>query len=72
MIMRLMFEQLATDARYFLDWLHLAADRNVAASAAIVLGGATLMKRCSTNSSGILEVRRSRQSQPTRDIPAVG
>jgi cell filamentation protein len=35
---RAFFERLATDARYFLDWQHLAADCDVAASAAIVLG----------------------------------
>ena len=35
---RAFFEQLASDAGFILDWQHLDADRNVAASAAIVDG----------------------------------
>ena len=35
---RAFFEQLASDAGFILDWQHLDADRNVAASAAIMHG----------------------------------
>jgi hypothetical protein len=37
-------EQLALDAGFIFDWQHLDADRNIAASAAIMRGG--LSTRC--------------------------
>jgi cell filamentation protein len=40
---RAFFEQLASDAGFILDWQHLDADRNIAASAAIMRGDPTLM-----------------------------
>ena len=42
---RAFFEQLASDAGYILDWQHLDADRNIAASAAIMHGDPTLMRK---------------------------
>jgi cell filamentation protein len=42
---RAFFEQLASDAGFILDWQHLDADRNVAASAAIMRGDTTLMRK---------------------------
>ena len=42
---RAFFDQLASDAGFILDWQHLDADRNVAASAAIMHGDATLMRK---------------------------
>ncbi len=42
---RAFFEQLAGEARFILDWQHLDADRNVAASAAIMRGDPTLMRK---------------------------
>jgi cell filamentation protein len=42
---RAFFEQLASDAGYVLDWQHLAADRNVAASAAIMGGDPAPMRK---------------------------
>jgi len=42
---RAFFEQLAGDAGFILDWQHLDADRNVAASAAIMGGDPTLMRK---------------------------
>jgi cell filamentation protein len=42
---RAFFEQLASDAGFILDWQHLDADRNVAASAAIMRGDPTLMRK---------------------------
>jgi cell filamentation protein len=42
---RAFFEQLASDAGFILDWQHLDADRNIAASAAIMHGDATLMRK---------------------------
>jgi hypothetical protein len=38
------FGQLATDVGFVLDWQHLDANRNTAASAAIMRGDATLMR----------------------------
>jgi cell filamentation protein len=40
---RAFFEQLVSDAGFILDWQHLDADRNIAASAAIMRGDPTLM-----------------------------
>jgi cell filamentation protein len=42
---RAFFGQLASDAGFILDWQHLDADRNVAASAAIMRGDPALMKK---------------------------
>jgi cell filamentation protein len=42
---RAFFEQLASDAGFILDWQGLDADRNVAASAAIMGGDPTLMRK---------------------------
>jgi cell filamentation protein len=42
---RAFFEQLASDAGFILDWQHLDADRNIAASAAIMHGDPTLMRK---------------------------
>jgi cell filamentation protein len=42
---RAFFEQLAVEAGFILDWQHLDADRNVAASAAIMGGDPTLMQK---------------------------
>jgi cell filamentation protein len=42
---RAFFEQLASDAGFILDWQHLDADRNVAASAAIMRGDPALMRK---------------------------
>jgi cell filamentation protein len=42
---RAFFEQLAGEAGYILDWQHLDADRNVAASAAIMRGDPSLMRK---------------------------
>lgn len=42
---RAFFEQLASGAGFILDWQHLDADRNVAASAAIMRGDPTLMRK---------------------------
>ena len=42
---RALFEQLASDAGFILDWQHLDADRNNAASAAIMHGDPTLMRK---------------------------
>jgi cell filamentation protein len=42
---RAFFEQLASDAGYILDWQHLDADRNIAASAASMHGDPTLMRK---------------------------
>jgi cell filamentation protein len=42
---RAFFEQLASDAGFILDWQHLDADRNIAASAAIMRGDPTLMRK---------------------------
>ena len=42
---RAFFEQLASDAGVILDWQHLDADRNIAASAAIMRGDPTLMRK---------------------------
>jgi cell filamentation protein, protein adenylyltransferase len=42
---RAFFEQLASDAGFILDWQHLDADRNIAASAAIMGGDPTLMRK---------------------------
>ncbi len=41
---RAFFEQLAGDAGHRLDWQHLDADRNVAASAAIMRGDPSLLR----------------------------
>ena len=41
---RAFFEQLAGDAGFTLDWQRLDADRNIAASAAIMRGDQTLMR----------------------------
>jgi cell filamentation protein len=41
---RAFLEQLAGDAGFVLDWQHLDADRNIAASAAIMRGNPTLMR----------------------------
>jgi cell filamentation protein len=42
---RAFFEQLAGDAGFILDWQHLDADRNVAASAAIMAGDPAPMRK---------------------------
>ena len=42
---RAFFEQLAGEAGYVLDWQHLEADRNVAASAAIMHGDPAPMRK---------------------------
>jgi cell filamentation protein len=42
---RAFFEQLATDAGFILDWQHLDADRNIAASASIMRGDPALMRK---------------------------
>ena len=42
---RAFFEQLASDAGFILDWQHLDADRNVAASAAIMHGDPAPMRK---------------------------
>jgi cell filamentation protein len=42
---RAFFEQLSSDAGFILDWQHLDADRNTAASAAIMRGDPTLMRK---------------------------
>jgi cell filamentation protein len=42
---RAFFEQLALDAGFILDWQHLDADRNIAASAAIMRGDPALMRK---------------------------
>jgi cell filamentation protein len=42
---RAFFEQLASDAGFILDWQHLDADRNMAASAAIMRGDPALMRK---------------------------
>ena len=42
---RAFFEQLASDAGFVLDWQHLDADRNVAASAAIMHGDPAPMRK---------------------------
>jgi cell filamentation protein len=42
---RAFLEQLAGDAGFILDWQHLDADRNIAASAAIMRGDPTLMRK---------------------------
>jgi cell filamentation protein len=42
---RAFFEQLASDAGFILDWQRLDADRNIAASAAIMGGDPTLMRK---------------------------
>jgi cell filamentation protein len=42
---RAFFDQLASDAGFILDWQHLDADRNIAASAAIMRGDPTLMRK---------------------------
>jgi cell filamentation protein len=42
---RAFFEQLASDVGFTLDWQHLNADRNIAASAAIMRGDPTLMRK---------------------------
>jgi cell filamentation protein len=42
---RAFFEQLASDAGYVLDWQHLDADRNIAASAAIMHGDPAPMRK---------------------------
>ena len=42
---RALFEQLAGDARFILDWQHLDADRNVAASAVIMHGDPAPMRK---------------------------
>ena len=42
---RAFFEQLASEASFILDWQHLDADRNIAASAAIMRGDPTLMRK---------------------------
>jgi cell filamentation protein len=42
---RALFEQLAADAGFILDWQHLDADRNIAASAAIMRGDPALMRK---------------------------
>jgi cell filamentation protein len=42
---RAFFEQLASDAGFVLDWQHLDADRNVAASAAIMQGNPAPMRK---------------------------
>ena len=42
---RAFFEQLVSDAGFILDWQHLDADRNIAASAATMHGDAALMRK---------------------------
>src|ERR1700722_14544949 len=42
---RAFFEQLASDAGFILDWQHLGADRNIAASAAIMHGDPAPMRK---------------------------
>jgi cell filamentation protein len=42
---RAFFQQLASDAGFILDWQHLDAVRNIAASAAIMRGDPTLMRK---------------------------
>lgn len=42
---RAFFEQLASDAGFTLEWQHLDADRNIAASAAIMRGDPALMRK---------------------------
>src|ERR1700722_7069520 len=42
---RAFFEQLASDAGFTLDWQHLGADRNIAASAAIMHGDPAPMRK---------------------------
>jgi cell filamentation protein len=42
---RAFFEQLARNAGFNLDWQHLDADRNIAASAAIMRGDPALMRK---------------------------
>ena len=42
---RAFFEQLASDAAFILDWQDLDADRNTAASAAIMRGDSALMRK---------------------------
>jgi cell filamentation protein len=42
---RAFFEQLADDAGFILDWQHLDADRNIAASAAIMHGDPAPMRK---------------------------
>jgi fido (protein-threonine AMPylation protein) len=42
---RAFFEQLASDAGYILDWQHLDAARNIAASAAIMRGDPAPMRK---------------------------
>jgi len=42
---RAFFEQLASDAGFILDWQHLDADRNIAASAAIMHGDPVPMRK---------------------------
>ncbi len=42
---RAFFAQLASDAGFVLDWQHLDADRNIAASAAIMHGDPALMRK---------------------------
>ena len=42
---RAFFEQLAGEAGFILDWQRLDADRNIAASAAIMGGDPTLMRK---------------------------
>jgi cell filamentation protein len=42
---RAFFEQLASDAGFVLDWQHLDADRNIAASAAIMHGDPAPMRK---------------------------
>jgi cell filamentation protein len=43
--LRTFFDQLASDAGFILDWQHLDADRNIAASAAIMRGDPTPMRK---------------------------
>ncbi len=42
---RAFFEQLSSDAGFILDWQHLDADRNIAASAAIMHGDPTELRK---------------------------
>jgi cell filamentation protein len=42
---RAFFEHLGSDAGFILDWQYLDADRNIAASAAIMRGDPTLMRK---------------------------
>jgi hypothetical protein len=42
---RAFFEQLASEADFILDWQHLDTDRNIAASAAIMRGDPTPMRK---------------------------